>query len=82
MRLGQRLSGGMAAALEGSALERSGKSLQLKLQRSLEPLAGKLIEGRLPKAGTDEAHPPLVLVAHLDHPGFHVDAVDGDRHPR
>lgn len=32
----------------------------------------------LVKAGTDGAHPPLVLVAHLDHPGFHVDAGDGD----
>ncbi|HET9427484.1 MAG TPA: Ppx/GppA family phosphatase [Allosphingosinicella sp.] len=63
MALGQRLSGGMAAALEGSALERSGNRLQLKLRRSLEPLAGKLIEGRLKALAANlDLKPELILL--------------------
>ena len=63
MALGQRLSGGMAAALEGSVLERSGERLQLKLRRALAPLAGKPIEGRLKALAANLGlKPELVLL--------------------
>jgi exopolyphosphatase/guanosine-5'-triphosphate,3'-diphosphate pyrophosphatase len=47
MRLGQRLSGGVAAALERSALRISGGSLQLSLKKSDEALFGETVERRL-----------------------------------
>ena len=63
MALGQRLSGGMAAALEGSVLERSGERLQLKLRRALAPLAGKPIDGRLKALAANLGlKPELVLL--------------------
>jgi exopolyphosphatase/guanosine-5'-triphosphate,3'-diphosphate pyrophosphatase len=47
MRLGQRLSGGVAAGLERSALAVSGDRLQLKLKPSYEALNGETVERRL-----------------------------------
>ena len=47
MRLGQRLSGGVAAGLERSALERAGEKLRLKLKKSYEGLYGETVERRL-----------------------------------
>jgi exopolyphosphatase/guanosine-5'-triphosphate,3'-diphosphate pyrophosphatase len=47
MRLGQRLSGGVAAGLERSALRVSGDKLQLKLKPGYEALHGETVERRL-----------------------------------
>ena len=63
MALGQRLSAGMAAGLEGSVLERSATRLQLKLRRPLEPLAGKPIEGRLKALAADLGLKPELVIA-------------------
>ena len=63
MALGQRLSGGMAEALEGSKLQRSDERLRLSLRRSLEPLAGKPIEGKLKTLAANLGlKPELILV--------------------
>lgn len=63
MALGQQLSGGVAAGLEGSALERSAGRLRLKLQRGLAPLAGRSVESRLKALAADLGlKPDLVLV--------------------
>jgi exopolyphosphatase/guanosine-5'-triphosphate,3'-diphosphate pyrophosphatase len=47
MRLGQRLSGGVAAGLERSALGISGDRLRLKLKARYEALYGETVERRL-----------------------------------
>jgi exopolyphosphatase/guanosine-5'-triphosphate,3'-diphosphate pyrophosphatase len=47
MRLGQRLSGGVAAGLERSALAIQGDRLQLKLKPGYEGLNGETVERRL-----------------------------------
>ena len=40
-----------------------------------EDAAGNL---RVDYAPSGAALPPLVMVAHLDHPGFHIESIDGD----
>ncbi len=47
MRLGQRLSGGVAAGLDRSALSRDGDLLTLKLKNGSEALYGEAVERRL-----------------------------------
>jgi exopolyphosphatase/guanosine-5'-triphosphate,3'-diphosphate pyrophosphatase len=47
MRLGQRLSGGLATGLERSALSIEGKMLRLTLKRGEEALYGETVERRL-----------------------------------
>jgi exopolyphosphatase/guanosine-5'-triphosphate,3'-diphosphate pyrophosphatase len=47
MRLGQRLSGGVAAGLERSALEIHEGALRLKLKERYEALYGETVERRL-----------------------------------
>jgi exopolyphosphatase/guanosine-5'-triphosphate,3'-diphosphate pyrophosphatase len=47
MRLGQRLSGGVAASLERSRLVRRDGRLRLELKRADEPLYGETVERRL-----------------------------------
>ncbi len=47
MRLGQRLSGGVAAGLERSALALDGDKLRLKLKPGYEALYGETVERRL-----------------------------------
>jgi exopolyphosphatase/guanosine-5'-triphosphate,3'-diphosphate pyrophosphatase len=49
MRLGQRLSGGLAASLERSALSREGGVVRLSLQLGEEALYGETVERRLKK---------------------------------
>lgn len=49
MRLGQRLSGGLAAGLERSRLERDGNVIRLVLPRNEEALYGETVERRLRK---------------------------------
>jgi putative aminopeptidase FrvX len=40
-----------------------------------EDAAGNL---RVDYAPSGAVHPPLVMVAHLDHPGFHIESIEGD----
>jgi len=47
MRLGQRLSGGVAAGLRGSRLEREGGTLRLAIGRPDAPLVSEIVERRL-----------------------------------
>jgi exopolyphosphatase/guanosine-5'-triphosphate,3'-diphosphate pyrophosphatase len=47
MRLGQRLSGGLAISLERSALSRKGNVLRLTLKKGEEALYGETVERRL-----------------------------------
>ena len=47
MRLGQRLSGGVAAGLRGSRLEREGGTLRLAIGRPDAPLLSEIVERRL-----------------------------------
>jgi exopolyphosphatase/guanosine-5'-triphosphate,3'-diphosphate pyrophosphatase len=47
MRLGQRLSGGVATSLERSRLVRRDGKLRLELKRADEPLYGETVERRL-----------------------------------
>jgi exopolyphosphatase/guanosine-5'-triphosphate,3'-diphosphate pyrophosphatase len=47
MRLGQRLSGGVAAGLERSRLSRKDKTLRLDLTRADADLLGETVERRL-----------------------------------
>jgi exopolyphosphatase / guanosine-5'-triphosphate,3'-diphosphate pyrophosphatase len=49
MRLGQRLSGGLAASLERSRLEREGDVIRLVLMKGEEALYGETVERRLRK---------------------------------
>ena len=49
MRLGQRLSGGLARALERSALSRQGDSIVLTLRKGDEALYGETVDRRLRK---------------------------------
>jgi exopolyphosphatase/guanosine-5'-triphosphate,3'-diphosphate pyrophosphatase len=49
MRLGQRLSGGLAVSLERSRLEREGDVIRLVLPRSEEALYGETVDRRLRK---------------------------------
>jgi exopolyphosphatase/guanosine-5'-triphosphate,3'-diphosphate pyrophosphatase len=49
MRLGQRLSGGLAASLERSRLERDGDVIRLVLPEGEEALYGETVERRLKK---------------------------------
>ncbi|HEY0112936.1 MAG TPA: Ppx/GppA family phosphatase [Allosphingosinicella sp.] len=49
MRLGQRLSGGLAASLERSSLSREGEMLFLNLKRADEALYGETVDRRLRK---------------------------------
>lgn len=49
MRLGQRLSGGLALSLERSTLSRKGEILRLTLQKGEEALYGETVERRLKK---------------------------------
>jgi exopolyphosphatase/guanosine-5'-triphosphate,3'-diphosphate pyrophosphatase len=49
MRLGQRLSGGLAASLERSRLERDGDVIRLILRKGDEALYGETVERRLKK---------------------------------
>ena len=49
MRLGQRLSGGLAASLERSRLERRGDVIRLALPKGEEALYGETVERRLKK---------------------------------
>lgn len=49
MRLGQRLSGGLAASLERSTLSRRGNMIRLTLRRGEEALYGETVERRLKK---------------------------------
>jgi exopolyphosphatase / guanosine-5'-triphosphate,3'-diphosphate pyrophosphatase len=49
MRLGQRLSGGLAASLERSRLERDGDVIRLVLPKGEEALYGETVERRLKK---------------------------------
>jgi exopolyphosphatase/guanosine-5'-triphosphate,3'-diphosphate pyrophosphatase len=51
MRLGQRLSGGLAVSLERSALSRRGDVLRLALKRGDEALYGETVERRLKRLG-------------------------------
>ena len=51
IRLGQRLSGGVAAGLERSRIERRGEALRLKLKDA--PLAGETVERRLKALATE-----------------------------
>jgi exopolyphosphatase/guanosine-5'-triphosphate,3'-diphosphate pyrophosphatase len=60
IRLGQRLSGGVAAGLERSRIERKGESLRLKLKDPA--LAGETVERRLRTLATELGlKPELVL---------------------
>ena len=47
MRLGQRLSGGIASGLEKSRLSRDGDRLKLHLASGLKALRGEIVERRL-----------------------------------
>lgn len=47
MRLGQRLSGGVAAGLRHSRLARDGETLKLDIDAPLAPLVGEIVERRL-----------------------------------
>jgi exopolyphosphatase / guanosine-5'-triphosphate,3'-diphosphate pyrophosphatase len=47
MRLGQRLSGGVAAGLTHSLLVREGETLRLDVEPSQAPLVGEIVERRL-----------------------------------
>jgi exopolyphosphatase/guanosine-5'-triphosphate,3'-diphosphate pyrophosphatase len=47
MRLGQRLSGGVAASLERSRLIKKDGHLRLELRKGDEPLFGEAVERRL-----------------------------------
>jgi exopolyphosphatase/guanosine-5'-triphosphate,3'-diphosphate pyrophosphatase len=47
MRLGQRLSGGVAAGLKHSRLVRDGDTLRLEVAREAEGLVGEIVERRL-----------------------------------
>jgi exopolyphosphatase/guanosine-5'-triphosphate,3'-diphosphate pyrophosphatase len=47
MRLGQRLSGGVAAGLKHSRLIRSGETLRLEVDPPQAPLVGEIVERRL-----------------------------------
>ena len=49
MRLGQRLSGGLASSLERSRLEREGEVIRLVLPKGEEALYGETVERRLRK---------------------------------
>jgi exopolyphosphatase / guanosine-5'-triphosphate,3'-diphosphate pyrophosphatase len=49
MRLGQRLSGGLASALERSRLERDGSVIRLRLRPGEEALYGETVDRRLKK---------------------------------
>ncbi len=49
MRLGQRLSGGLASSLERSRLERDGDAIRLILPKGEEALYGETVERRLRK---------------------------------
>jgi exopolyphosphatase/guanosine-5'-triphosphate,3'-diphosphate pyrophosphatase len=52
MRLGQRLSGGLAVSLERSALSRKGDVLRLTLRKGEEALYGETVERRLKRLAT------------------------------
>ena len=47
MRLGQRLSGGVAAGLKHSKLVREGETLRLDVDKAAMPLVGEIVERRL-----------------------------------
>jgi exopolyphosphatase/guanosine-5'-triphosphate,3'-diphosphate pyrophosphatase len=47
MRLGQRLSGGVAAVLKRTNLSRLNGAIQLNVRRGEEPLVGDAVERRL-----------------------------------
>jgi exopolyphosphatase/guanosine-5'-triphosphate,3'-diphosphate pyrophosphatase len=47
MRLGQRLSGGVAAGLKQSRLAREGEALRLEVDPAAGPLVGEIVERRL-----------------------------------
>jgi exopolyphosphatase/guanosine-5'-triphosphate,3'-diphosphate pyrophosphatase len=47
MRLGQRLSGGVAAGLKHSRLVREGETLRLEVDQPNHPLVGEIVERRL-----------------------------------
>jgi exopolyphosphatase/guanosine-5'-triphosphate,3'-diphosphate pyrophosphatase len=47
MRLGQRLSGGVAAGLKHSRLVREGETLRLEVDQANHPLVGEIVERRL-----------------------------------
>ncbi|MDT9597716.1 Ppx/GppA family phosphatase [Sphingosinicella rhizophila] len=64
MRLGQRLSGGLAASLERSILSRDRDILRLTLQRGEEALYGETVERRLKKLATALGCRAEVATAH------------------
>ena len=47
MRLGQRLSGGVAAGLKRSRLMREGETLRLEVDAEAAPLVGEIVERRM-----------------------------------
>jgi exopolyphosphatase/guanosine-5'-triphosphate,3'-diphosphate pyrophosphatase len=47
MRLGQRLSGGVAAGLKHSRLVREGETLRLEVDEAARPLVGEIVERRM-----------------------------------
>jgi exopolyphosphatase/guanosine-5'-triphosphate,3'-diphosphate pyrophosphatase len=59
IRLGQRLSGGVAAGLERSRIERRGEALRLKLKDLA--LAGEAVERRLKGLATELGLTPELL---------------------
>ncbi len=61
MRLGQRLCGGAAAALEGSALRIISGQLRLALRRSQSALAGESVERRLARLADAVKKKPVIV---------------------
>lgn len=63
MRLGQRLSGGVAAGLEGSRLSRRGDSLRLRIDRANAALSTEIVDRRLRTLAGELGLEPLLQIA-------------------
>jgi exopolyphosphatase/guanosine-5'-triphosphate,3'-diphosphate pyrophosphatase len=63
MRLGQRLSGGVAASLKRSSIAIEGDTLRLTLKAADEGLYGETVERRLKTLGAAMGRAPEVVIA-------------------